>query len=308
MKKIIVSVLCLCAVLDVSAVTAFDDANYLANEWIITKQLSEKNYRLNDTITRAEMVGIALKLKWTILPENHFCKNYFTDVKYNAENNWVCRAIELAADGGIISRNNTRARPHDAVSFTESMAMISDSQCLIYKKSNFGNFYKINVEEYEERYDNFYTQFRTSLNTSIPTWELELITWFHVFTGYRPQSKSAWLHRTMTRWEVFTLIMESRGGMNNYMLGCKRQECIKKSYDSCTSDCLRVCPSAECIWDDCPATCSEGGYCSDKRACFDYSKNPDFTNWLPGHGKYEPLCKYDCTETNWIKRCNIATS
>lgn len=97
-------------------------------------------------------------------------------MKYNAENNWVCRAIELAADGGIISRNNTRARPHDAVSFTESMAMISDSQCLIYKKSNFGNFYKINVEEYEERYDNFYTQFRTSLNTSIPTWELELIT------------------------------------------------------------------------------------------------------------------------------------
>jgi hypothetical protein len=40
-----------------------DNANFLAEKGIITKQNSGDAYRLRDRITRAELVGIALKLR-----------------------------------------------------------------------------------------------------------------------------------------------------------------------------------------------------------------------------------------------------
>lgn len=39
------------------------NANYLATRGIITQQSTTAGFRLNDTITRAEAVGIALKIK-----------------------------------------------------------------------------------------------------------------------------------------------------------------------------------------------------------------------------------------------------
>jgi hypothetical protein len=39
------------------------NANYLANKSIITKQSDEKKYRLDDSITRAEVVALALKIR-----------------------------------------------------------------------------------------------------------------------------------------------------------------------------------------------------------------------------------------------------
>ena len=46
-----------------------DNANYLATKGIITQQSTTAGYRLDDTITRAEVAGIALKLRGTTLPE-----------------------------------------------------------------------------------------------------------------------------------------------------------------------------------------------------------------------------------------------
>lgn len=40
-----------------------DNANFLAEKGIITKQDSGDAYRLRDRITRAELIGIALKLR-----------------------------------------------------------------------------------------------------------------------------------------------------------------------------------------------------------------------------------------------------
>lgn len=73
------------------------------------------------------MIGIALKIKGTTLPDNYFCKNYFTDASYVPGNNWVCRAVELAADDGIISRANTKARPKDFITRAEALAIIMNS-------------------------------------------------------------------------------------------------------------------------------------------------------------------------------------
>jgi hypothetical protein len=64
MKKLLLSSLI------VTSVVAFaytqidvDNANFLAEKGLITKQNSGDTYRLRDRITRAELVGIALKLR-----------------------------------------------------------------------------------------------------------------------------------------------------------------------------------------------------------------------------------------------------
>lgn len=64
MKKLLLSSFAL------SSITVFaytqtdaDNANYLATKGIITTQSTTAGYRLDDTITRAEVVGIALKIK-----------------------------------------------------------------------------------------------------------------------------------------------------------------------------------------------------------------------------------------------------
>ncbi len=69
------------------------------------------------------------------LPEKYFCKNYFRDVAYNPDNNWVCRAIEMASDRGIISRQNSDARPNDSISRSEALAVIMLSGKISYPRN-----------------------------------------------------------------------------------------------------------------------------------------------------------------------------
>jgi len=105
-----------------------NNANILASQGIIVDQSSNPvNYRFGDKILRQEIVAIALKMKWVELPVNYVCRKYFSDV---TTNDWVCRAVELAADHGIISRANTTFRPKDSVTRAESLAMLSGVVCL----------------------------------------------------------------------------------------------------------------------------------------------------------------------------------
>lgn len=122
MKKLLLSSLI------VTSIVAFaytqvdvDNANFLAEKNVITKQTDEKLYRLDSTITRAEAVGIALKFKGIELPEGYVCKKYFSDV---VNNDWICRAVEIAADMGFVSRSNTTYRPQANITRAESLAMI----------------------------------------------------------------------------------------------------------------------------------------------------------------------------------------
>jgi len=97
------------------------NANSLADQGIITKQTIDTKYRLDDKILRQEVIGMALKIKGITLPENYQCKKYFADA---SQNNWECRAVELAADNGIISRSNKYANPGKYVTRAEGLAMI----------------------------------------------------------------------------------------------------------------------------------------------------------------------------------------
>ena len=48
-------------------------------------------------------------------------------MKYDAKNNWVCRAIELAADDGILSRANAKARPQENITRAEALAILMNA-------------------------------------------------------------------------------------------------------------------------------------------------------------------------------------
>lgn len=69
MKKILLTLLALSILAFAYTETDVSNANYLATKGIITQQSTSAGYRLDDTITRAEVAGIALKLRGTILPE-----------------------------------------------------------------------------------------------------------------------------------------------------------------------------------------------------------------------------------------------
>lgn len=97
------------------------NASFLADRGIITFQTSTVSYRLNNTITRAELVGIALKVKGISVSESYQCKGYFTDISAGT---WVCRAVEKAADLGLITRQNANFRPQDTVTRAEALAIL----------------------------------------------------------------------------------------------------------------------------------------------------------------------------------------
>jgi hypothetical protein len=142
MKKIIIFALFIIPLSHAVTPLQAKIANTLANNNIIVNSAEDPTkYRLDDKITRSETVWVALKV-WEIqLPEKYFCKNYFKDVAYNALNNWVCRAIEIASDYGIISRKNGTARPEDPISRSEALAVIMLAGKISYPKNiNRGNY------------------------------------------------------------------------------------------------------------------------------------------------------------------------
>lgn len=121
MKKIIALILLIPFLGIAYTSTDVSNAVFLAEKGIITLQSSEKGYRLDDRITRAEVIGIALKIKGTTLPEDYKCRKYFSDT---VKQDWVCRAIELASDNELISRSNNKARPQDSITRAEAFSIL----------------------------------------------------------------------------------------------------------------------------------------------------------------------------------------
>ena len=104
------------------------NANFLAGEGVIINQSSNPiQYRFDDKILRQEIVAIALKMKWIEIPNEYTCKKYFSDV---TGSDWVCRAVEAAADNGIITKTNAKFRPTDFVTRAEALTMLSTVVCL----------------------------------------------------------------------------------------------------------------------------------------------------------------------------------
>jgi len=120
---------------------------------IVNNSKNPAQYRLTDTITRAEAIGVALRVGNVALPEKYFCKNYFRDVAYNPINNWICRAIEIASDNSIITRENTLARPSTPISRIEALAITMRAGKVPYTK---------NVD-------------RKNYPASMPQWQIDLL-------------------------------------------------------------------------------------------------------------------------------------
>ena len=178
------------------------NAQYLADQKLITKQSSEAKFRLDDTITRAEVVGMALKIQWKTLPENYTCKNYFSDVKYDAKNNWICRAVELAADAELVSRSNAKFRPQDNISRAEALAILTPdatTENLSYTTNEWNQWQKETLYKYlyyTETYVKFYTQSPLEDGTKIYPDYSNFTNWWVAYIQWSPD-------KAATRAEVF---------------------------------------------------------------------------------------------------------
>ena len=81
-------------------------------------------YRVDDFITRQEVLGIALKLKDVILPDGYVCRDFFRDTGEW----WVCRAAELSSDHGIVTRANLYFRPRSILTLGEALGIVIKAQ------------------------------------------------------------------------------------------------------------------------------------------------------------------------------------
>ncbi len=134
MKKVFLLLSCLTA-LQSFGLYSDEDVGYaslLAEKNIIQQQANPDKYNLDKEVLRQEVIAIALKIKGITLPENYTCKKYFNDV---TKNDWVCRAIEIAADNGIISRTNKSARAKDTVSQEEATAILMNAKGISYPRN-----------------------------------------------------------------------------------------------------------------------------------------------------------------------------
>lgn len=107
---------------------SFDNEYYykfafkIASKWIITNNwVNISSYRLEDSITRKEMMKIVMNLSWEKV--NSSCKFKFKDV----ENDWWCKYIETALEKGFIAQNEN-FRPNDNITKSEAMKLILKSK------------------------------------------------------------------------------------------------------------------------------------------------------------------------------------
>ncbi len=132
--------------LSLSAATSdIEVANSLATQGVIDNHANNPaQYQLKSPILRQEMVGMALRTMKIPLPIGYYCRDYFADVHYNKQNNWVCRAMEIAADYGIISNKNGVVRPLDPLTRAEALAIVLKSGGISYQR----NVSRIGYETY----------------------------------------------------------------------------------------------------------------------------------------------------------------
>ena len=72
-------------------------------------------------------------------------------MKYDAENNWICRAMELAADVGMITRSNSKARPKDSITRAEALAILMKAGGI---STNLTEQQKITIQSFRLLFEN----------------------------------------------------------------------------------------------------------------------------------------------------------
>ena len=93
-------------------------ANALAAKGVINKVENSADYRLMDTITRAEQAKVIANLAG-VSPKTS-CENKFADVSATTPNNWVCGYVEALLENGLVSAN-VNYNPNANVTKTEAL-------------------------------------------------------------------------------------------------------------------------------------------------------------------------------------------
>ncbi len=166
------------------------NATFLVQKGIITQQSSDAGYRLDDKITRAEVIGIALKIRWTTLPDDYQCRKYFSDT---IKQDWVCRAIELASDGDLISRSNAKARPQDSITRAEAFAILFKASDLTPFKE-YDTFSSMDVDA---------SQWQKDLFVKIRNTDIEVPGTQYLSSGTPSSPYKFFPNRLATRSEIF---------------------------------------------------------------------------------------------------------
>lgn len=117
-------------------IDANSDGNVLASFGIVKKQDSEEAYNLNSNVLRQEVIGMAMKLWKFNLPEDYKCKKIFKDVSSTKPNNWICRAVEIGAENGIISTLNKSFNPESSITRAEALAILMRAAGIKIDESN----------------------------------------------------------------------------------------------------------------------------------------------------------------------------
>ena len=106
----------------------------VSNNIIVDRTDAPELYRFDDTITRAELVGVALMMHGIDIPEDYRCREYYDDV-HKKTASWICRAVELAAKEKLISRVNDLFRPQAQITRAEAYAILLESSDLDYRNN-----------------------------------------------------------------------------------------------------------------------------------------------------------------------------
>ncbi len=121
------------------------DANYLTYAGIIVAQQTEAGYRLNDSVLRQEVIGMAIKLAGITPPTEYTCKNKFSDVSAMKPNNWVCRAVEIGVERGIVSGANKNFNPESNITRAEALAILMNAAGIKTQESTVSKFADVTV-------------------------------------------------------------------------------------------------------------------------------------------------------------------
>lgn len=115
---------------------AQNDADILADNWIINKQSNQSAYNLKSNVLRQEVIWMAMKLGKFDLPNDYICQGVFSDVSGTKPNNWACRAIEVGVSNGIVSSLNKTFRPESFITRAEALAILMKSAGIVVADSN----------------------------------------------------------------------------------------------------------------------------------------------------------------------------
>ena len=117
LKRFLWVIALMCVSVNTLWASELSSAQSLSAKWIIKTQAHFADYRLDDTITRKEVMKIVMNLSGKNVPDT--CNGTFSDVS----NDWGCKYIETALSHGYIA-TNASFRPNDSITKAESMKLV----------------------------------------------------------------------------------------------------------------------------------------------------------------------------------------